>query len=303
MAFPAKTRSSVERGEPEPPGSKKECADSVSSDGREFRSPPVVEHHHRAARYHPRVLGGARRSSAHFVVSPAHSGGARGRWRRRPPRRARPSRSPRWTSSCSRPCAGTATRARRDVARWRRWGIAWARSSRSGASRARVAVRPRPTSPRVASPAPQPRARRRSLGPARPPRRPPPPPPGWIAQVHEGPRAFHGAHGGDLVRVQGVLARGVQEARGQPQDEQPRDVRVDRRALPVDPPLETGGGGAPPGGAAAAAALAEAAAAHARFPAGLLRGALTAVGCPCAVAADASNLPACVFTVKLDRHG
>ena len=58
-----------------------------------------------------------------------------------------------------------------------------------------------------------------------------------------------------------------------------------------------------PGGAAAAAALAEAAAAHARFPAGLLRGALTAVGCPCAVAADASNLPACVFTVKLDRHG
>ena len=34
-----------------------------------------------------------------------------------------------------------------------------------------------------------------------------------------------------------------------------------------------------------------------------LRGALTAVGCPCAVAADASNLPACVFTVKLDRHG
>ena len=58
-----------------------------------------------------------------------------------------------------------------------------------------------------------------------------------------------------------------------------------------------------PGGAAAAAALAEAAAAHARFPAGLLRGALTAVGCPCAVVADASNLPACVFTVKLDRHG
>eukprot|EP00898_Chlorokybus_atmophyticus_P004788 jgi/Chlat1/530/Chrsp103S00998 len=51
--------------------------------------------------------------------------------------------------------------------------------------------------------------------------------------------------------------------------------------------------------AASAAAAAAAAAPLLFFPCGIVRGALTALGVPCTVSAQVSQLPACEFTVKL----
>ncbi|KAK9095667.1 hypothetical protein Scep_027136 [Stephania cephalantha] len=38
---------------------------------------------------------------------------------------------------------------------------------------------------------------------------------------------------------------------------------------------------------------------HLYFPCGIIRGALTSLGIPCAVSADMSNLPACSFVVRI----
>ncbi|GAB4835888.1 hypothetical protein Ancab_000807 [Ancistrocladus abbreviatus] len=44
---------------------------------------------------------------------------------------------------------------------------------------------------------------------------------------------------------------------------------------------------------------AQAASMHLYFPCGIIRGALTNFGIPCAVSADISNLPACSFVVRI----
>ncbi|XP_078438905.1 transport protein particle (TRAPP) component [Wolffia australiana] len=44
---------------------------------------------------------------------------------------------------------------------------------------------------------------------------------------------------------------------------------------------------------------AQAASMHLYFPCGIIRGALTNLGIPCAVSADISNLPACSFVVRI----
>uniref|UniRef100_A0A7C8YK91 Trafficking protein particle complex subunit 6B n=1 Tax=Opuntia streptacantha TaxID=393608 RepID=A0A7C8YK91_OPUST len=59
-----------------------------------------------------------------------------------------------------------------------------------------------------------------------------------------------------------------------------------------------------PEGSDASASLAEnkvaqAASMHLYFPCGIIRGALTNLGIPCAVSADISNLPACSFVVRI----
>ncbi|XP_074292747.1 uncharacterized protein LOC141619626 [Silene latifolia] len=48
-----------------------------------------------------------------------------------------------------------------------------------------------------------------------------------------------------------------------------------------------------------AAQVAQAASMHLYFPCGIIRGALTNLGIPCAVSADISNLPACSFVVRI----
>lgn len=44
---------------------------------------------------------------------------------------------------------------------------------------------------------------------------------------------------------------------------------------------------------------AQAASMHLYFPCGIIRGALTNLGIPCAVSADISNLPACSFVIRI----
>ncbi|KAL4179670.1 hypothetical protein AMTRI_Chr13g121240 [Amborella trichopoda] len=51
--------------------------------------------------------------------------------------------------------------------------------------------------------------------------------------------------------------------------------------------------------AAADNKTAQAASMHLYFPCGIIRGALTNLGVPCAVSADLSNLPACSFVVRI----
>eukprot|EP00262_Sarcandra_glabra_P003094 TRINITY_DN1354_c0_g1_i1.p1 TRINITY_DN1354_c0_g1~~TRINITY_DN1354_c0_g1_i1.p1 ORF type:complete len:180 (+),score=18.23 TRINITY_DN1354_c0_g1_i1:157-696(+) len=51
--------------------------------------------------------------------------------------------------------------------------------------------------------------------------------------------------------------------------------------------------------ATADAKATQAASMHLYFPCGIIRGALTNLGIPCAVSADISNLPACSFVVRI----
>ena len=46
---------------------------------------------------------------------------------------------------------------------------------------------------------------------------------------------------------------------------------------------------------------AQAASMHLYFPCGIIRGALTNLGIPCAVSADISNLPACEYLFQVSR--
>ncbi|KAE8010113.1 hypothetical protein FH972_006506 [Carpinus fangiana] len=69
--------------------------------------------------------------------------------------------------------------------------------------------------------------------------------------------------------------------------------------MSVDPSSEAGdlsqenSAGAPENKAAQATSM------HLYFPCGIIRGALSNLGIPCAVSADISNLPACSFVVRI----
>lgn len=60
--------------------------------------------------------------------------------------------------------------------------------------------------------------------------------------------------------------------------------------MSVGPSAETSGSAQEPGNKAA-----EVTGMHLYFPCGIIRGALSNLGIPCAVSADISNLPACKF--------
>ncbi|GER30227.1 trafficking protein particle complex subunit 6b [Striga asiatica] len=68
--------------------------------------------------------------------------------------------------------------------------------------------------------------------------------------------------------------------------------------MSVDPSLVTSGSVQDPS-AMAENEAAQATGLHLYFPCGIIRGALSNLGIPCAVSADISNLPACSFVVRI----
>lgn len=68
--------------------------------------------------------------------------------------------------------------------------------------------------------------------------------------------------------------------------------------MSLDPSLETPGSIQDPV-AMAENKVAQAIGMHLYFPCGIIRGALSNLGIPCAVSADISNLPACSFVIRI----
>ncbi|KAG8382252.1 hypothetical protein BUALT_Bualt05G0057500 [Buddleja alternifolia] len=68
--------------------------------------------------------------------------------------------------------------------------------------------------------------------------------------------------------------------------------------MSVDPSVETSGSIQDPS-AMAENKAAQATGMHLYFPCGIIRGALSNLGIPCAVSADISSLPACSFVVRI----
>ncbi|EYU21841.1 hypothetical protein ABFS83_09G071000 [Erythranthe nasuta] len=68
--------------------------------------------------------------------------------------------------------------------------------------------------------------------------------------------------------------------------------------MSVDPSVETSGSIQDPS-AMAENKAAQAIGLHLYFPCGIIRGALSNLGIPCAVSADISNLPACSFVIRI----
>lgn len=67
--------------------------------------------------------------------------------------------------------------------------------------------------------------------------------------------------------------------------------------MSVDPSVETPAPGQDPSTVVESKAS-QVAAMHLYFPCGIIRGALSNLGIPCAVSADISGLPACKFTLE-----
>ncbi|KAF5739511.1 trafficking protein particle complex subunit 6B [Tripterygium wilfordii] len=68
--------------------------------------------------------------------------------------------------------------------------------------------------------------------------------------------------------------------------------------MSVDPSLENSGASQDPSDASESKAT-QATSMHLYFPCGIIRGALSNLGIPCAVSADVSNLPACSFVIRI----
>ncbi|GAB2277538.1 hypothetical protein Dimus_012248 [Dionaea muscipula] len=69
--------------------------------------------------------------------------------------------------------------------------------------------------------------------------------------------------------------------------------------MSIDPSPDSSGSHEDPSGALVDNKAAQAASMHLYFPCGIIRGALTNLGIPCAVSADISNLPACSFVIRI----
>ncbi|GAB4855476.1 hypothetical protein Ancab_024092 [Ancistrocladus abbreviatus] len=69
--------------------------------------------------------------------------------------------------------------------------------------------------------------------------------------------------------------------------------------MSIDPSADGSGLSEEGSGALVDNKAAQAASMHLYFPCGIIRGALTNLGIPCAVSADISNLPACSFVVRI----
>ncbi|GAB2211515.1 hypothetical protein Droror1_Dr00024830 [Drosera rotundifolia] len=69
--------------------------------------------------------------------------------------------------------------------------------------------------------------------------------------------------------------------------------------MSLDPSPDGSGLSQDPSGALVENKAAQAASMHLYFPCGIIRGALSNLGIPCAVSADISNLPACSFVVRI----
>ncbi|KAK9060360.1 hypothetical protein SSX86_021064 [Deinandra increscens subsp. villosa] len=68
--------------------------------------------------------------------------------------------------------------------------------------------------------------------------------------------------------------------------------------MSVDPSVDISGAGQEPF-AMSENKSAQATSMHLYFPCGIIRGALSTLGIPCAVSADTSNLPACSFVIRI----
>ena len=209
------------------------------------------------------------------------------RWRRPRPRRVPPCRSPRWSSSCWRRCGCITRRARLVAARSRRWATRLARSSRRGSS----------------TPTPSPHASRPS-----PIATPPPSLPAHPRRRHPHPASplpTHRRYTKDRARFTEpteIILYLCKEFWPDVFKKRVDNLKTNNRGVYVLTDnafrwvrhLHAVGSSREAG----EAAKREYAETCARFPAGVVRGALANLGAPCVVVAECDP-PSCVFTVRL----